>query len=179
MRQVQFHNQLLAATHAALRFGQSYVRNRLYLDTEFVAVLNQSYDANRASDEVVYPADEGRVVEGLSDGGAVDLLHRGGRVPAWIDISVLAVANRRTVMRLLCCGRYRADEERLYYHARGSQPFGIKSPDFPPSRWGQRFWLPRAAKALARLRGPARPRSHDDDLRLHAPPTVQHSRTDR
>lgn len=156
MRQAQFHTQLLAATHAALQFGQRYVRNRLHLETEFVAVLNQSYDANRAPDEVVYPADEGRVVEGLSDGGVVDLLHRNGRVPAWIDIAVLTVAHKRTVMRLLCCGRYLADEERLYYHARGSQPFGIKSPDLPPSRWGRRFWLPRPAKALARLRETAR-----------------------
>ena len=148
MRQVQFHNQLQAATFAALRFGQRFVKNRLPIEVEYIAALNQSHDANRAEHEIVYPDDDGRVVQLADDQDVVELLYRDGRCPAWIDISVLTVRKRRSVMRLLCCGRYLSEEKLLYYYSRGTHPFGIKSPDLPPRRREERFWLPRHSKAL-------------------------------
>lgn len=132
-----------------LRFGQRFVKNRLPLEVEYIAALNQSHDANRAEHEVVYPGDDGRVVLLDDDEDVVELLYRDGRRPAWIDISVLTVRRRRSVMHLLCRGRYLSDEKLLYYHSRGTHPFGIKSPDLPLRRREGRFWLPRHSKALA------------------------------
>lgn len=150
VRPEDFHTQLLAATYAALRFGQGYVKNRLPLEAEYIASLNQSYDARRADDEVVYPEDDGRIVECGTARAAANLLYRDGRCPGWIDISVLAVRKERTVMHLVCCGRYVDDDQRLYYYDRGTQPFGIKSPALPLRRAG-RFRLPRFVRAKKAL----------------------------
>ena len=158
MRKAQFHTQLCAATYAALRFGQRFVKNRLPLDAEFLLVFNQSHDANRRAEEVVYPSDDGLVVEADTAERVTSLLYRDGRCPAWIDISVLTVRNRCSVMRLLCAGRYSADDHHLYYYEGGTQPFGIKSPDLPLGWRSGRFWLPRAKPAVAQWFEQAVPR---------------------
>lgn len=149
MRREDFHNQLTAASFDALRFGQEYVSNRLSLKLTYVAVLNQSYDENRKEDEVVYPEDDGKIVPCATEREVVDLLYRKCRCPQWIDISVAGADKTATLLRLLCCGRYHHDETRLYYYQRGTQPFGIKSPDLPPG-WkdGNKFKLHKRDKAL-------------------------------
>lgn len=142
MRQQDFHTQLLAATFAALRFAEKYVVNQLSLDIEYVAELNSSFDDNRKHDEVIYPEDDGRFASGLSGLEVVELLYRDGRCPQWIDIRVQGASDGKTLLSLLCCGRYDDVDTRLYYYERGSHPFGIKSPTLPPGYVdGEKFHL--------------------------------------
>ncbi len=149
MRKEDFHNQLIAASFAALRFGQEYVSNHLSHDLTYVVVLNQSCDGNRKDDEIVYPEDDGKIHSGLSHVEVVDLLHREDRCPQWIDISVAGADEEVTLLKLLCCGRYHADESRLYYYWQGSQPFGIKSPVLPFDwKEGKKFELEKPSKAI-------------------------------
>lgn len=149
MRKEDFHNQLRAASFSALRFGQEYVSNRLSHHLTYVVVLNQSADGNRKDDEIVYPEDDGKIHSGLSEIEVVELLHREDRCPQWIDISVAGADKKTTLFRLLCCGRYHADESRLYYYWQGSQPFGIKSPVLPANlKEGKKFKLKKPNKAI-------------------------------
>ena len=153
MRQEDFQSQLLAATFAAIRFGQNYVVNRLPLDVRYMVVLNQSCDDHRKDDEVVYPADDGRIEMGLTVQGVLDLLHRDGRCPQWIDISVAGADRDVTLLRLLCCGRFHGDEIRMYYYEQGTQPFGIKSPNLPPGwKEGEKFRVPEPNNVVVRTR---------------------------
>ncbi len=153
MRREDFHSQLLAATFAAITFGQEHVKNRLSLSVRYVALLNQSYDDNREPDEVVFPDDDGRIECDLTDQSVVELLHRDDRCPQWIDISVVGSDRTTTLICLRCCGRYHGDESRLYYYPSGTQPFGIKSPHLPFGwREGRKFRIPRPDKAVRLLR---------------------------
>jgi hypothetical protein len=63
---------------------------------------------------------------------AIDFLVRDGRVPQWIDVSVAEVRGEFTLIELACCGRFVAEEDRMYYHAYGMGPFGLKGPPLPP-----------------------------------------------
>lgn len=149
MRQEDFFARLYAATYAAILFGQEHVDILLPKDVVYLVCLNQSYDENRESDEVVYPVDDDRIEAGLDANGVVNLLHRNERVPQWIDISVLAADDSVTLIRLRCCGRYHIEDERLYYFSTGFQPFGIKSPEIPyPFRNGGRFPVPTPAQVF-------------------------------
>jgi hypothetical protein len=66
---------------------------------------------------------------------------RDGFVPVWVDISVFNELPGEVVVRLLCAGRSSASSARLYYELDGERsPFGIKSPDLPPSwKEGDKF----------------------------------------
>lgn len=35
------------------------------------------------------------------------------------------------MVKMLCCGRFTSDPQKMYYSERGFGPFGIKSPDLP------------------------------------------------
>lgn len=149
MRKEDFYHQLIAASSATLRIGQQYVSNHLNHDLAYVVVLNQSYDAERKNDEIVYPEDNGKVHCHLSQLEVVDLLHRDNRCPMWIDISVAGADEKVTLLILLCCGRYHADESRLYYNWQGTQPFGIKSPNLPFDwKEGTKFELKKPSVAI-------------------------------
>ena len=151
MRREDFHARLLAATFTAMRFGQRYIASLLSINVRYIVAFNQSYDETHKEDENVCPADDGRVEYNLSDVAALDLLHRDGRCPQWIDISVAGADEETTVLRLLCCGRYHGDEKRLYYYETGLQPFGIKSPDLPPGwKEGEKFKVPEPGMVLIR-----------------------------
>jgi hypothetical protein len=105
-------------------------------EVAFLVYPNQSFDGNpRVADEVVYPE------ESLSDldqylgpwlsKQVVAYLWRDGKVPEWIDASVVAEDGVRTLVGLLCCGRYTATEALLYHHRGGLAPFSLKSPELP------------------------------------------------
>ena len=152
MRKEDFHSQLLAATFSALRYGQTHVKNRLPINVTYIVILNQSYDVNRKSDEIVYPEDAGRIETYLSDKAVVDLLYREGRCPQWIDISVAGADRNITLIRMLCCGRYHGDESRMYYYDGGLQPFGIISPDLPVDwKAGEKFRLKKPDDVISNI----------------------------
>lgn len=160
MRREDFENQLLAASFRALVFAQRFVRNRLSPNLTWIAVLNQSNDDDKAPDEEVYPEDAGSIEVCDSPAVVVDLLFRNEACPQWIDISVVGSDRDMTLVRLVCCGRFQKNEERLYYHKWGTQPFGIKGPPvFEGDKPGKKRSLPgveSAAKAVRARETPMR-----------------------
>jgi hypothetical protein len=139
----QFHTLLVAASFLSLRFAKQYVNHDLPIDAfEYRVDLNQSCDYHATADEVLYPSDDGRTVQRVTEREVVALLCRDGKCPEWIDVSAEAVGPGVTVFRLLCCGRYTGDNSKMYYASRGLGPFGVKSPVLPPRfREGERFAL--------------------------------------
>lgn len=139
----QFHTLLVAASFLSLRIAKKYVSHDLPIDAfEYRVELNQSYDGHATADEVRFPSDDRRTVEGLTEREVVALLCRDAKCPEWIDVSAEAVGKDVTVFRLLCCGRYTDDVSKMYYTRRGLGPFGVKSPVLPPQfREGERFPL--------------------------------------
>ena len=106
--------------------------------------LNSSYDGNpRIGDEVVYPDDstyeKAHAVMDCTAEQAVAELWREGRVPEWIDVSVIGETGSTTLIQLQCCGRFTADDQRLYHQQGGRPPFQIEGPSFPPRYDGQPF----------------------------------------
>lgn len=133
----------MSATFQAVIFGQRFVKNILSTNILYLVQLNQSCDDSKSDDEIVFPEDNERI-EILNDSmDVVDLLCRNEKVPQWINISVLGCDKQKTLMKLECCGRFHEDENRLYYFANGTHPFGIKGPYLRP--WlkpSQKFRLP-------------------------------------
>lgn len=126
-----FETRLLAASAQALAVAGDYVRDRLPGEIRYRLLLNQSYDRNQCSDEFVYPEDEGVEASLLDNQRVVDLLWRNGTCPVWIDVSVVAISAEWTILELRCAGRYSSNDKRLYYPARETRPFAVKSPAFP------------------------------------------------
>jgi hypothetical protein len=56
------------------------------------------------------------------------------KVPEWIDVAVHSENGHQTIVSLLCCGQFSANEKNLYHRQGGLAPFSIKSPYFP-ARW--------------------------------------------
>jgi hypothetical protein len=139
MERSTFDYRLRAATSLAVEFARRMVRQVLPPGVDYRVYTNQSCDQQPlVDDEVVFPEDslpEAAFHGPWSTAQVIEFLWREGRVPEWIDISVEAVVNSRTVVGLLCCGRFSARDGRLYYNVPGElPPFGIKSPVLPP-RW--------------------------------------------
>jgi len=154
MRAADFRIRLDAASFHATRFAATIVRDKLPFEFRYCAVLNSSNDGNRKVDETVYPEYDNVIHEDLDAKEVVELLCRDDRVPQWIDIAVGFSGRNHSHLSLICCGRYHADDNRLYYFDRGTQPFGIKSPNLPPRyKDGTRFRLPKRRDFLERLYG--------------------------
>lgn len=142
MRPNDFRVLLVAASFEATRFGQRFVSEVLPFSFRYSVHLNQSFDDDADPESIRYPDDDGKVVRVDSEESVVELLHREGRYPEWIDVSVHAVSPSFTLLRLLCCGRFTNNRNKLLYDEGGFGPFGIKSPDLPKN-WkdGSRFNL--------------------------------------
>jgi hypothetical protein len=137
MDEATFQRHLHEASELAVTFARNFATNALPEGRLFLVYPNQSFDEHPLrSDETLYPADtlpDGTTPTAITEEVVVGSLWRSGKVPEWIDVSVLRVAGSDTVLRLICCGRFTSDEHLLYYQ-KGHPPFGIKSPDLPP-RW--------------------------------------------
>ena len=145
MTESEFHQLLLTASEHAVRFAERYVVQELPGTLRYHVLLNQSFDGNATSEEVLYPEDDGKDVVRVSAQTVVALLYRDGRCPEWIDVSVEAVGTGFTLLRLLCCGRYTNDRKKMYYDDQGLGPFGIKSPALPSDYVeGSKFDIPPA-----------------------------------
>ena len=78
MTQADFHALLLAASFLSLRFARRFVSNELPVDAfEYRVLLNQSGDAHATADEVLYPSDDGRMIDRVTEQEVVTLLLRG------------------------------------------------------------------------------------------------------
>lgn len=97
--------------------------------------LNASYDGNPLHpDERVFPLDsdiEPSTLATCSAEDAVDILWRAGHVPEWINVTVAGVTRDATVVELLCCGRFTANEALLYHRGEGYPPFHVLGPTLP------------------------------------------------
>ncbi|MEO0413471.1 MAG: hypothetical protein AAF226_00805 [Verrucomicrobiota bacterium] len=149
MRAEDFSFRLEAAAFCSWRFASTMIKQKLPPNFIYSVTLNASYDGHREQDEVIFPEDDFRVIFDLDIQSVVSLLVRNERVPQWIDISVCSCDRQNSYLHLLCCGRYHSDDDRLSYHAQGSQPFGIKGPQLPhgclndDGRISRRFKLPK------------------------------------
>ena len=144
MTRDEFIDLLAKASASSVEFARRYVENDLADGCRYHVLLNQSCDKRAIVEEGMYPEDDGIEYASLSSEEAADVVHREGRWPEWIDVSVEAEGAGYTLVRLLCCGRYTDDIQRMYYADRGMGPFGIKSPDLPRGYAdGTKFVVPR------------------------------------
>jgi hypothetical protein len=147
MQEKEFKYLLFSATDQAKRFALEYIKNELPSKNVYNIHLSLSHDDPTLTQFDLYPEDNGKVIELANADTAVKTLLRKGKVPVWIDISVEKVQKDRTVLTLLCAGRYSNDMRELYYHQRGLGPFGVKSPNLPINyKEGNKFWLPKTKK---------------------------------
>lgn len=148
-----FRTRLDTATINAVRFASTMVLNQLPAEFRYSIILNASYDDLRLSDEKIYPQDNGVIHKNVEAGDVVHLLFRDGRVPQWIDIAVACTDGQYTHLCLDCCGRYHADDSRLYYNESGIPPFGVKSPILPCNyNKAEKFSLQSMDKFLEMIR---------------------------
>lgn len=69
----------------------------------------------------------------------VSALWRHGHVPQWVNLAVVGISNSATIIEVVCCGRFTADEGRLYNMPGGTTPFQAIGPVLPPAYDGTRF----------------------------------------
>ena len=131
MTDIEFHSLLSDSTNMAMEFAKRYLIDDLPKSVKYSVNLNFSTDDKSLIHFDLYPGDNDKIVEFITDKDVIMLLLRKGKVPVWIDISVNRIYADYTLLRLLCAGRYSADENEFYYTKNKTGPFGIKSPVFP------------------------------------------------
>ena len=130
MTQEEFRSLLVKATATCLDWTRDCVIDDLPEDVIYRVLPNQSCDTSPlVGDEEVFPHDslaEQTDYVKMNQDQVIQYFHRNGKIPEWIDISVCAVRDNRTEFELLCCGRFTAEKDLMYYAKRGMGPFGIK-----------------------------------------------------
>jgi len=150
-----FVARLAASAEAAWAFAQTQLIEQLPESLEFRVRLNRSYDGDApGGDEVRFPEDSAPqravALNRCSAATAVGELWRDGRVPEWIDVAVVDETGTTTVVELVCCGRYTADEGLLYHIAEGVPPFHVLGPTLPPGHDGTPFSIHLRAECWGR-----------------------------
>src|SRR4051794_7020080 len=116
MERALFAHRLDVAAAAARDFARSFVEEMLPDPILFRVRLNQSYDGHpRVGDEQVFPDDSspGRA-EALRlcrAAEVVETLWRDGKVPEWINATAIGETGTATLVELVCCGRFTAQED--------------------------------------------------------------------
>jgi hypothetical protein len=130
-----FRDHLLRASDHCREFTTQFVVDSLPDTYAFWVMLNWSYDRNSPRDDEIVFADDvqkhGKRVGPLTADAAASLLWRDHMVPEWIDISVWEADGHTTYFELMCCGRFTAESQRLYYNWTDVPPFGVKGPVYP------------------------------------------------
>lgn len=142
MTNTKFLELLIKSSNLSYDFAKRYIIDELKPNYKYSVFLNISVDDPSLKQFDIYPIDNDKKIEYISDKEVVKLLCRNEKVPVWIDISVESIYRDQTIFRLLCAGRYSEDENEFYYNKRGTGPFGIKSPTLPPNYIeGEKFKL--------------------------------------
>ncbi|MBF4516026.1 hypothetical protein IRZ71_06720 [Flavobacterium sp. ANB] len=139
-QELLFH--LKGASFVALKFAENYVKDKLTTNFRYNVIFTPANTSGNIDQFDIYPEDEGIIKLNLSDNEVVDLLYRKNKIPIWIDINVLKVNGKTTILNLACAGRYSENKEVYYYNDDGFAPFGIKGPTFPIGhKEGKKFRL--------------------------------------
>jgi hypothetical protein len=131
----EFTRLFQEASNACVTFARTFVTDHLPDATVYEIFPNSSYDGNPLhQDERVFPEDELTRDEfhAMTVEEVIDFLWRDGMVPEWVDLSVGAANEQHTIVELLCCGRFTANRDLLYYTHVNRGPFGVKGPALPP-----------------------------------------------
>lgn len=129
-----FSKNLQEATKRCYECATSFVTDTLPGSVRFIVRPNSSFDGNPLEgDEVVFPDDGHRseLDSPMDEAQVVEFFWRGGKVPEWIDLSVVDYDDCHTYVELLACGRFTAMTEHLYHNKTGLPPFSPKSPALP------------------------------------------------
>lgn len=149
MQEESFKQLLSAATDRAKQFALQYIKNKLPADNAYHIRLSLSYDDPALTQFDIYPEDNGKTIPMADATTVVSILVRKGKVPVWIDISVTEIIKGKTILTLLCAGRYSDNEKEFYYNERGAGPFGVKSPDLPANyKEGAKFRIAEKRKSI-------------------------------
>ena len=142
MTRLEFRELLLKATADVIALTREYVWNTIPDRVQYRVFQNQSYDRHPDGRILTDYPDDSVPVEGFhlftDPDDVVNYLWRDKGVPQWINVNIAEVTPDLTSVDLVCCGRYTAEEESLYYTTWGMGPFGVKGPWYPPGwRSGQ------------------------------------------
>jgi hypothetical protein len=132
-----FQKNLVKAIEIVVPFSLQYVKNPLPAKCLCLVYPNQSYDENPLhGDEQTFPVDslpKGQYLGPYSELEVVEYLWRDGKVPEWINLTVFTYDENYSYLELLCCGRFTADQRRLYHVHEGYPPFHVLGPALPSS----------------------------------------------
>lgn len=130
-----FHRRFEIAAKLARDFAQEFLKELLPTDLRFRLRLNQSYDANASEGHRLFPKDSSldRAIElsNVSSDEFVRELWRDGLVPQWVNMNVIGVTETATLIEILACGRFTADEDDLYHIQEEIPPFHVLGPALP------------------------------------------------
>lgn len=163
-----FAARLRDAAAVARDFARRFVEEPLPDPVVFRVRLN-SYDGDsRVGDEVVFPEDgsfeRAEALASCDEEQVIETLWRAGRVPEWIDVSVIGETETATRVQLLCCGRFTAQDDLLYHAHEARPPFRVTGPVLPIGyEDGQRFSLYHRSECWT-LEEIARMSSHARDV---------------
>lgn len=145
MKERVFRERLRDAATSARDFARTLVEERLPDNLVFRIRLNSSYDGNPlVGDERVYPEDSkperAFALRECTEDRVVSTLWREGAVPEWVNLSVIGETEDATLVEVVACGRFTADEAHLYHQAEERSPFHVLGPTLPAGHVdGQRF----------------------------------------
>ncbi len=133
------------AAAACRSFASQYLEEKPPPAMRFRLRLNASYDGNPLhADEIVFPEDStperAWLLLSCDADEVVATLCRSERVPEWVNVNVVGVTPAVTLIEVLACGRFSANEELLYHRQEARPPFHVLGPTLPLN-WveGQRF----------------------------------------
>lgn len=131
---LEFELRLKESVKNLIEFTQSMVSNLLSKNIEFIIEPNQRKLSDHLTSDEQKKLIELNKLKGkrLSFNNVIELLHLSGKVPLWINTEVYHSEKDKTIVRLICSRRFRADED-LNYQADKFPPFHILVPT-PPNR---------------------------------------------
>ncbi|WP_440880841.1 hypothetical protein [Tenacibaculum sp. C7A-26P2] len=84
----------------SFKFAERYLKNKLVPEFRYDVHLNSSNDNPKLTQFDIYPEDNDRIENGLTDKEVRDLIYRNGKVPVWIDVAVHKSDRRITTFKL-------------------------------------------------------------------------------
>jgi hypothetical protein len=128
-----FRARFVEAAKACRDSARGFLEQSLPEPIRFDVVLNASYDGNPLhADEQVFPDDVSQrpasATSRMLEDEVVQLLFRNGLVPEWVNLAVVGTDAEATIIEVVVCGRFTANENRLYHADEGRPPFHVLGP---------------------------------------------------